>query len=443
LQFPLGRGGRPRELRELTRRISALRAEVDTLEETLVRTPTLSAEAADPDLAIRQLRRALLQEHLSARTAELALLTERPHSPEERTLASRGARVAPIVDDSIDAAVQGPLPEVSSATVELTPGADRQTFGPAGASEEEDETLELEDETLELEPVGQPLATNGSGATLASASSSLEPTGSAGDTAVPEATIMEKRAAGELPDACEVEPQPNIAMLPAEAVGPLPGPSEGQMGIAVAGSESVASLPTPADPAESVYGARQLWRGAVAVLTRGGPLTLVAIGALLALTRGALVPPGSQMPEPVAPVAAHALMAPPIDAGEREPDGVGTTIPSLPAAPAAAEPSDAREIKPEPDGVAEPERESVLDVIAEPPGQPPSARENATIRAPGFAGVNLRRAPSTSAATIRVLATGTRVELLGGQVRGDGLGWQQVLVPGGGTGWVVVGTVER
>jgi SH3-like domain-containing protein len=73
----------------------------------------------------------------------------------------------------------------------------------------------------------------------------------------------------------------------------------------------------------------------------------------------------------------------------------------------------------------------------------PVAVATGRIYAPGFNGVNLRRTPSTTAATIRVLPVGTTVAILSGQAIANGLVWQQVRATNGEVGWVSAGTVLR
>jgi hypothetical protein len=60
----------------------------------------------------------------------------------------------------------------------------------------------------------------------------------------------------------------------------------------------------------------------------------------------------------------------------------------------------------------------------------------ASVYAPGYPGVNLRRNPAAGAPILRVLRAGTRVELLSGRVVRDGRTWQQVRLPGGTIGWM-------
>jgi len=60
------------------------------------------------------------------------------------------------------------------------------------------------------------------------------------------------------------------------------------------------------------------------------------------------------------------------------------------------------------------------------------------INAPeGFTSAFLRDAPATSARSVRQLANGTPVELLGGTAAGDGFTWVRVQTQDGTPGWVV------
>jgi hypothetical protein len=67
----------------------------------------------------------------------------------------------------------------------------------------------------------------------------------------------------------------------------------------------------------------------------------------------------------------------------------------------------------------------------------------AKLRAPGFSGVNLRLAPSLSAAISKVLPVGAQVELMAKRAVAGGLAWRQVRTQGGEVGWVAEGAVDE
>lgn len=255
-----------------------------------------------------------------------------------------------------------------------------------------------------------------------------------------EPALEEDRAIGEPLGSEEVAPRQGIAVSVAEATGP--DPTESDVSITTGGAErSAESLTISADEAEEPDGARQPRRRTVPVLVGSGLLILVVVGSLSAWRERLPVALGSVLSELSTSADVLLLIAPPFGAAEPDAESVSEALP--PGSTTADVDPWVMGLETETESVAEGGRDSEAATATNPVGESLLVISTATIDTPGFTGVNLRAAPSTSAAAIQVVPAGTRVDLLEGQVDNDGLGWTQIRVPTGETGWVVSGTIQH
>lgn len=349
---------------------------------------------ADPEWSIRQVRRVVIEQDLNAKMAELALLTEQAGLP-QRSLPSREARQAPIIRESHESIAEAPPPA-------------RKRRHRAG-------NLRLVESTRPASEIA------------------------ALDPMPPDAMPEEGRVGNEARALEEVAFERDLAIATAEAEEGSEQ-TQAQMGFATSGSEPAVEPPRVAmGQAEAPYDAEQTRRRTVTVLT-GGLLALAAIGVLFAWMGGV---PGVLWPDSTFAVNVMTVVVPPIDEGQLEPEDGGGAFQPVSIAEAGGQSSSEEGLEPGPDSIAPREGDSGLGATTAAASESPPVGLTATIDTPGFVGVNLRRAPSTSAAAIEVIPTGARVELLDGRVEDEGMGWQQIRAPDGETGWVVSVTIQR
>jgi Bacterial SH3 domain len=364
----------------VTQRISELRAEVEALEDSLAGAPQATEDADDGEWTIPQVRRAVIKQDLRAKKAELAQLAERAGLP-EMGVPSRAPKPVRIVA------------EAHASAGEAAPPAKKRK--PRNGAIHLVESIPAENET-----------------------------------AAPDTMPQEGRTDSVAPALAEVAEKPELAASTKDATEAVSSETPAQVGNASGGSEPAVEPAFVANgQPEAAHGG---WRRPMAVLT-GGLLALVAIGALLALTGNlpeALVVPGQ---DPSSAGDVLAAVVPPNQ--ERDPQPVST-------AEAAMESNVEAGPQAGSDRVTGPEANAGLEATGAAVTESPRVVLAAIVDTPGFTGVNLRRGPSTSAAAIMVIPTGTRVELLDGRAEDAGTAWQQVRTPDGETGWVVSGSVQ-
>lgn len=240
--------------------------------------------------------------------------------------------------------------------------------------------------------------------------------------------MAEPPAPPDIPPVAALPPQPESAPIPeisVPAAVDAPTPAPAQAPAAAASSFPPVRLVEP--PRERRKLALPIGLGAAALLVVGaGVFVLMGRGQPAAPPAATSVPAGGTGLN-VTPVAAVATQPPTSAPTAAAPTARPTEVPTPTTDQISGAPEPAAEAEPEPEVAVEPE----------------PALPTGTIQAPGFASVNLRRAPSSSAPSIRAVPVGTRVEMLPGRTTADGLTWQQIRTPQGEEGWVSAGTIAR
>lgn len=235
--------------------------------------------------------------------------------------------------------------------------------------------------------------------------------------------------------------EPEIARRPERTARPAaPAPAAVSASPLPTSSEAPAAAVSGLQPVRLVEPARRRRKLALIGLAAAAVL-VVGAGGFMLMGRGE---PSAPSVTPTAPAAGPGANATPVVAVATQPalpptsaptaavpTAVPTRVPTEVPTPAPAQVSSA----PEPTAEAEPEPEVAIEAAPDLPV--------GTIQAPGFASVNLRRSPSSSAPSIRAVPVGTRVEILEGRTTADGRTWQQVRTPQGEEGWILADTVAR